>query len=77
MQKKQLTGKVISDKMEKTVTVLVGRYVKDAKYKKYVKSSKKYKAHDENKEFKTGDNVVIEECNPVSKDKRFKVIKKI
>jgi small subunit ribosomal protein S17 len=75
--KKKLTGKVVSDKMEKTVTVLVSRYVKHDKYKKYMKTSKKYKAHDENKEFKTGDNVVIEECNPISKDKRFKVINKI
>lgn len=77
MQKKKLTGKVVSDKMEKTVTVLVSRYVKHAKYKKYQKITKKYKAHDENKEFKTGDNVVIEECNPISKDKQFKVLNKI
>ena len=75
--KKKLTGKVVSDKMEKTVTVLVDRYIKHPKYKKYFKVSAKYKAHDENKEFKTGDKVIIEECAPVSKDKRFKAIKKI
>lgn len=75
--KKKLTGKVVSDKMEKTVTVLVDRYVKHQKYKKYFKTSDKYKAHDENKEFKIGDKIVIEECAPISKDKRFKAIKKI
>lgn len=63
--------------MEKTITVLVSRYVKHPKYKKYMSISKKYKAHDENKEYKVGDKVMIEECAPVSKDKRFKAIKKI
>ncbi len=75
--KKKLTGKVVSDKMDKTVTVLVSRYVKHPKYKKYLKTSEKYKAHDAAKEFKIGDTVIIEECAPISKDKRFKVIKKI
>jgi small subunit ribosomal protein S17 len=56
---------------------LVDRYVKHPKYKKYLKRSKKYKAHDENKKYKLGDIVVIEETKPVSKDKHFKVIEKI
>ena len=72
--RKNLQGVVVSDKMKKTVTVLVNRFVKHPKYGKYMKISKKYKAHDEEGAFKTGDNVTIEECRPISKDKSFKVI---
>jgi len=72
----QLQGTVVSDKMMKTVTVLVNRFVKHPKYGKFMKISKKYKAHDEEGVFKTGDNVTIEECRPISKDKSFKVIGK-
>ncbi len=74
---KKLKGEIVSDAMDKTVTVLVSRYEKDPKYKKYVRLSKKYKAHDEKNEYKKGDKVFIEECRPVSKDKHFKVAGKI
>jgi len=73
--KHQLTGKVVSDKMEKTVVVLVNRMKEHPKYHKRYKVSKKYKAHDANKEYHEGDTVVIEECRPLSHDKRFKVVK--
>lgn len=76
-QKKTLKGVVVSDKMQKTVVVSVNRFVKHPKYGKYLKSQKKYKAHDEDNAFKTGDKVVIEETKPISKDKSFKVISKI
>ena len=59
--------------MDKTVVVLVNRYVKNPKYGKYQQISKRYKAHDEKNEFKTGDAVVIEETKPISKDKTFLV----
>jgi small subunit ribosomal protein S17 len=75
--KHQLTGKVVSDKMAKTVVVLVERLKEHPKYHKRYRVSKKFKAHDEKGEYKTGDIVVIEECRPLSADKRFKVIKKI
>ena len=74
--KKQLSGTVVSDKMMKTVTVLVNRFVKHPKYGKFMNISKKYKAHDEGNTYKEGDKVVIEECRPISKDKSFKVIGK-
>jgi len=71
---KKLNGVVVSDKMDKTVVVLVTRFVKHPKYKKYMKISKKYKAHDPEKKYKVGDKVTIEETRPISKDKSFKVI---
>mgnify|MGYP001572816783 FL=1 len=74
--KRKIQGVVVSDKMEKTVTVLTNRFVKHPKYGKYMKISKKYKAHDENNTFKIGDNVTIEECRPLSKDKSFTVVGK-
>lgn len=74
--RKQLSGTVVSDKMMKTVTVLVNRFVKHPKYGKFMNISKKYKAHDEEGTYKTGDKVTIEECRPISKDKSFKVIGK-
>ena len=77
MPKKQLKGKIISDKMEKTVVVEIERLKEHPKYKKRYKVHKKYKAHDEKGEYKTGDKGVIEECRPISKDKRWKVIKKL
>lgn len=76
IHKKQLKGVVVSDKMQKTVVVSVNRLVKFPKYGKYVQKSKKYKAHDETNLYKTGDKVIIEETNPISKDKNFKVIGK-
>jgi small subunit ribosomal protein S17 len=72
---KVLQGKVVSDKMNKTVVVSVTRFEKHPKYQKYVKKTKRYKAHDENNESKVGDDVKIEETRPMSKDKTFKVIK--
>jgi small subunit ribosomal protein S17 len=77
MPKKILKGKVVSDAMDKTVVVLVERYTKNSKYEKYVRISKKYKAHDESNESKIGDKVMIEECNPISKDKHFKILSNI
>jgi len=77
MAKKQLKGIVVSDKMQKTAVVNVERIKEHPKYKRRYKSHKKYKAHDENKEYHVGDNVIIEECSPISKDKKWKVIKKI
>ena len=74
--KRTLQGVVVSDKMDKTVTVLTNRFVKHKKYGKYMKVSKKYKAHDEGNTFKEGDSVIIEECRPLSKDKSFKVLSK-
>lgn len=75
--RKKLQGTVVSDKMAKTVTVLVERFVKHPKYGKYFTISKKYKAHDEQGAYKTGDKVVIEECRPISKDKSFTVIGRV
>ncbi|MFZ3073611.1 MAG: 30S ribosomal protein S17 [Minisyncoccales bacterium] len=75
--KHQLTGKVMSDKMAKTVVVLVERLKEHPKYHKRYKVSKKYKAHCETGEYKIGDAVVIEECRPMSADKRWKVAGKI
>ncbi len=72
--KKVLSGVVVSDKMDKTVSVLVNRFVKHPKYGKYMKISKKYKAHDEENKHKEGDKVSIEETRPISKDKTFKVV---
>lgn len=77
MSKKQLKGTVISDKMEKTVVVEVERIKESRKYKRRYKLHKKYKAHDEKEEYKKGDRVIIEECRPLSKDKRWQVIEKI
>ena len=77
MPKKQLKGVIISDKMEKTVVVDVERVKQSEKYKRRYRVNKKYKAHDESGECKVGDKVIIEECRPLSKDKRWRVIKKM
>ena len=77
MAKKILQGIVVSDKMQKTVVVEVERIKEHPKYKRRFKVHKKFKAHDENREYHTGDKVVIEETAPMSKDKNWKVIKKI
>jgi len=74
--RKKITGKVISDKMDKTVVVNTSRYVAHKKYGKYFKIDKNYKAHDEKNEYKVGDMVIIEECRPLSKDKNFTVLGK-
>jgi small subunit ribosomal protein S17 len=72
-----LTGKVVSSKMDKTVTVLVERRVTHPLYAKVVKRSKKYHAHDENNEYKDGDIVEIKSTRPVSKTKAWVVSKLI
>ncbi|MBI2506717.1 MAG: 30S ribosomal protein S17 [Candidatus Colwellbacteria bacterium] len=72
--KRRLEGVVVSDKMQKTVVVNVARFRKHPKYQKYYKVSRRFKAHDENNEYKTGDKVIIEEMRPLSKGKRWKVI---
>lgn len=71
-----LSGVVVSDKMDKTVVVSISRFVKHPKYGKFYKINKKYKAHDEENTYKVGDKVDITETKPISKDKRFKVVKK-
>jgi small subunit ribosomal protein S17 len=68
-----LTGRVVSDKMDKTVTVLVESMVKHAVYGKVVRRTKKYHAHDANNEYREGDKVTIEECRPIAKTKAWKV----
>ena len=70
-----LTGRVISDKMDKSITVLVERKVKHPLYKKYVRRSTKIRAHDENNECRTGDVIDIEECRPLSKSKSWRLHK--
>ncbi len=70
-----LTGRVISDKMDKSITVLVERKVKHPLYKKYVRRSTKVHVHDENNECRTGDVVDIEECRPLSKSKSWRLHK--
>ena len=74
MPKKILSGLVVSDKPDKTITVLVERKYQHPLLKKVVKSKKKYNAHDEENKFKSGDKVKIRESKPFSKNKRFEVI---
>ena len=73
--KKVLKGKVVSDKMDKTVVVSVSNFIKHPKYGKYYQKNKKYKAHDEENKYKVGDKVEIIETRPISKDKKFRVLK--
>ncbi|RDI95849.1 30S ribosomal protein S17 [Meiothermus sp. QL-1] len=74
MPKKVLTGVVVSDKAQKTVTVLVERQMRHPLYGKVIKRSKKYLAHDENEQYKLGDVVQIRESRPISRRKRFVVV---
>jgi len=69
------TGRVVSNKMEKTATVLVERQIQHALYGKYIKRSKKYHAHDEENSCQLGDLVMIEECRPISRSKKWRVVK--
>ncbi|HMK14740.1 MAG: 30S ribosomal protein S17 [Burkholderiales bacterium] len=75
--KRTLSGRVVSDKMDKTVTVLVERKVRHPMYGKIITRSKKYHAHDEKNEFHEGDVVLIEECRPIAKTKAWRVSKLI
>ena len=72
---RQLTGTVVSDKMDKTVTVAVERQVMHPTIGKVVKRTQKYHAHNDNNDAKMGDRVVIEECKPISKTKAWRVAK--
>ena len=76
MSKRKLKGKVVSNKMQKTVVVEVETIKTHPKYKKRYKISKKYKAHDEKNKYQIGDRVVIEETRPLSKGKKW-VVKNI
>ena len=73
--RRTLTGQVVSDKMDKTITVMVERRVKHPIYGKYVRRSTKVHAHDENNECRKGDVVVVEQCRPISKSKKWRFIK--
>ncbi len=67
-------GKVVSDKMDKTIVVAVETYKRHSLYHKRIKTTKKYKAHDENNEAKIGDTVKIMETRPLSKEKRWRLV---
>jgi len=72
-----LQGRVVSDKMDKSVTVMIERRVKHPIYGKFVRKSTKVHAHDENNECQIGDVVVVEQCRPLSKTKKWRFIKLI
>ncbi len=74
MPRRVLQGVVVSDKRDKTVTVLVERRVMHPLYKKFIKRSKRYQAHDESNNIKTGEVVRIRECRPLSKTKCWEVL---
>ena len=74
---KQLTGKVVSNKMQKTITVSVERYVPHPQYGKYQRRTTQFLAHDENNESREGDVVAIEECRPLSRHKNWRLVKVI
>lgn len=76
-RKMELTGEVVSTKMAKTISVLVTRLVKHPKYGKFVKKSSVFKAHDEKQECKVGEKVTIQESRPLSKTKRWTLVKKV
>ena len=72
--RKTRVGKVVSDKMDKTIVVAVEEHVKHPRYKKIVKETYKLKAHDENNECRIGDTVKVMETRPLSKDKRWRLV---
>lgn len=72
--KRRLRGEVVSDKMNSSAVVAVVRLKKHPKYLKYYKVTKRFTAHNEKNQFKAGDKVIIEECAPMSKTKKFKII---
>lgn len=76
-KKRKLVGVVTSDRMDKTRVVSVARFKKHPKYVKYYKATSTFKAHDESNEYHMGDNVVIEETRPLSKEKRWKIVGKL
>ncbi|HUC02009.1 MAG TPA: 30S ribosomal protein S17 [Candidatus Paceibacterota bacterium] len=77
VKKRKIIGTVVSDKMMKTRVVAVASLKKHPKYLKYYKVTTKFKAHDENNEYKMGDTVTIEESRPLSREKRWTIINKI
>ena len=77
IKKRKIVGVVVSDKMTKTRVVAVDRLKKHPKYQKYYRVTTKFKAHDENNEYKAGDKVTIEEARPMSKEKRWRIVGKI
>ncbi len=72
-KKRQVVGAVFSDKMDKSITVVAERLVKHSLYQKYIKRRSKFTAHDEKNECKIGDKVMITECRPLSKSKRWRL----
>jgi small subunit ribosomal protein S17 len=74
-KRKEQVGIVVSDKMQKTIIVRVGRLAKHQRYSKIIRKFSKFKAHDEKNEAKIGDKVVIVETRPISKDKRWRLVK--
>jgi small subunit ribosomal protein S17 len=72
--KRTLKGVVISDKMNKTIVVLVERVKQHPRYRRYYKVGKKYKVHDPEKKYHAGDKVTIQECRPISKEKKWIVL---
>jgi len=74
MPKRVMQGVVVSDKMDKTITVKVEHRIMHPLYKKFIRRSKKYAAHDENNACKIGDTVSIRECRPISKRKKWEVL---
>ena len=77
VKRQQLTGTVVSDRMDKTVVVKVDMRKRHPKYHKSYTVSKKFKAHDGENQYHIGDKVVIESIRPMSRDKKFQVIKKV
>jgi small subunit ribosomal protein S17 len=73
-RKRTLVGRVVSDKMDKTVSVAIERLIKHPAYGKYIRRTSKVMAHDENNECKAGDRVAISECRPISKNKAWTVV---
>lgn len=76
-RKRKISGVVVSDKMQKTRIVAVSRLKKHPKYLKYYRVTQRFKAHDENNEYKKGDEVTIEEMRPMSREKRWRIIGKM
>ena len=72
--KRTLVGRVVSDKMDKTVSVAIERLIKHPAYGKYIRRTSKVMAHDESNECKTGDRVAISECKPIAKNKSWRVV---
>lgn len=74
MPRRILEGDVVGDQNDKTITVLVERQFRHPVYKKYIKRTDKYRAHDEQNQYKIGDRVSIQECRPISKNKSWTVV---